>query len=311
MLEAEQSHFGTRRGADMTRRKQQYCVYKNKLSDDLSLEHVIPLSLGGHNSFCIQADRTTNNALGSHVDAPVASDFLIMLDRQKHDMRGHSKLPPVPVAKHSTFENQKVQVAFNPDGFSLFDVRKRKKLPPEQFSGKTITAGGIRISLDAFLRFTAKTALSAGYFTYGSQFIDQVDHEQARVVMSASSLDSINSDVRAFDRFSQIEDDDHLIMRLLLTQHTHSGVLLIPGYDCFGVAVGILGNFIGFINIPAPGHTLPNHGDFDLGHVVFNQGGALVRRSFRAAIAILADDLDNGNDRLMAAIERHAPNNWT
>ncbi|MEE3926400.1 HNH endonuclease [Pseudomonas viridiflava] len=295
----------------MTRRKQQYCVYKNKLSDDLSLEHVIPLSLGGHNSFCIQADRITNNALGSHVDAPVASDFLIMLDRQKHDMRGHSKFPPVPVAKHSTFENQKVQVAFNPGGPSLFDVRKRKKLLPEQFFGKTITAGGIRISLDAFLRFTAKTALSAGYFTYGSQFIDQVDHEQARVVMSASSLDSINSDVRVFDRFSQIEDGDHLIMRLLLTQHTHSGVLLIPGYDCFGVAVGILGNFIGFINIPAPGHTLPNHGDFDLGHVVFNQGGALVRRSFRAATAILAEDLDNGNDRLMAAIARHAPNNWT
>jgi hypothetical protein len=290
----------------MTKNKQQYCVYKNALSDDLSLEHVIPLSLGGHNSFCIQADRITNNALGSQVDAPVANDFFIMLDRQKHDMRGHSKSPPVPVAKHSTFEEQKMQVAFNRDGLSLFDVRKRKTLPPEQFSGKTINVGGIHISLDAFMRFTAKSALSAGYFAYGSQFIDQVDHEQARIIMSASSLELINPDVRVFDRFSQVEDDTHLIMRLLLTQYAHSGVLLIPGYDCFGVAVGILGNFIGFINIPAPGHSLPNCGDFDLGHVVFNQGGTLVRRSFRAATAVLAEDLENGDDSLMAAIALHS-----
>ncbi len=291
----------------MTKSKQQYCVYKNAPSDDSSLEHVIPLSLGGHNSFCIQADRITNNALGSAVDAPVANDFIIMLERQKHDMRGHSKAAPVPIAKHSTFEDQKVQVAFKHDGLSLFDVRTRKSLAPEQFAGKTINVGGIHISLDAFLRFTAKTALSAGYFAYGSQFTDQVDHEQARIIMSASSLDSISPDVRIFDRFSQVQDDTHLIIRLLLTQHAHSGVLLIPGYDCFGVAVGILGNFIGFINIPAPGHTLPNQGDFDLGHVIFNQSGTLVRRSFRATTSTLAKDLENGNDSLMAAIALHSP----
>ena len=80
--------------------------------------------------------------------------------------------------------------------------------------------------------------------------------------------------------------------------------MLIPGYDCFCVAVGVLGHFMGFINIPALGHHLVNEGEYRLGHVITIRNGELFRRSFRQSMDDLQRDIESGNDSITAALDR-------
>lgn len=282
----------------------EYCIYTNTTTEDPSLEHVIPLSLGGHDKFSINVDRKANNGVASKIDSALSNDFAILFDRRETNSRGHSGKPATPIAKNSTFEGRKVQARFEGDGLKLFDVRLRKDIAPEEYSGKNVEIGGISFHLDDPLRFVAKAALSGGYFAYGQGFRNQVDHQQARMIMMANDLSKISPDIRCLDRWQMIEDDKHQIMWLIASQYRESCVMLMPGYDCFCVAVGLLGHFIGFVNIPAHGHRLPNAGDYDLGHVITVRAGQLLRRSFRQVVGDLSRDIDSKNDSLMAAFDR-------
>jgi hypothetical protein len=281
-----------------------YCIYKDAESNDLSLEHVVPLSLGGHDSFNISADRSLNNGVASKVDSAISNDFTILFDRRDLNAAGHSGKLPEPKAKHSTFNDRKVQVTFGKKGLKVFDVRDRRDLEQHEFAGQSVQVGGISIGLDDPLRFVAKVALSAGYFAYGDSFRYQVDHSQARSIMMCSDLGSINSEVRCLDRWQSIDDTEHQIMWLIAAQHRESCVMLIPGYDCFGVAVGIFGHFMGFINIPAPGLHLLNEGEYRLGHVITIRNGRLLRRSFHQSVYDLQRDIESGDDSIMAALNR-------
>lgn len=280
-----------------------YCIYKDAESTDLSIEHVIPLSLGGHDRLSIKADRKINNGIASKIDSDIANDFTVLFSRRNANAKGHSGRSPAPIAKQSKLRDKKVQLRFGKSGLEVFDVLSRKLLPEEEFVGEELTAGGISISLDAPFRFVGKTLLSAGYFAYGQDFVDQVMHSEARAFMTNNSLMTVHSDARAFDRYAPAEDDKHLIMKLLISQRKESKILLMPGYDCFGIAVGVLGEFMGFMNIPAPGHNLCNTGDYDLGHVITVSAGKLERQSFRSAVERLGEDLDNNDPELLAAIE--------
>jgi hypothetical protein len=281
-----------------------YCIYLNAISADLSLEHIFPLSLGGHDKFSINVDRKTNNGTASRIDSALANDFAILFDRRRLNAKGHSGKQPVPIAKRSTFDGRKVQARFEEEGLKLYDVVRRRDIEPEAFSGRNVQIGGIQFHLDDPLRFVAKVALSAGLYAYGEDFRNQVDHQQARIVMMADDFEQISPDIRCLDRWQLIEDDKHQIMWLVASQYKESCVMLMPGYDCFCVAVGILGHFIGFLNIPAPGHRLLNVGEYDLGHVITVRDGKILRRSFRRVIKDLEQDLENDNDSLMAAFER-------
>ncbi len=42
----------------------------------------------------------------------------------------------------------------------------------------------------------------------------------------------------------------------------------MPGRDCFGVGVGLLGHYLAMVNVPARTDSFPNEGDFAWGHVV-------------------------------------------
>ena len=47
-----------------------------------------------------------------------------------------------------------------------------------------------------------------------------------------------------------------------------SVVVLMPGVDCFGAGVGILGQYLAMINVPAKTESFPNDGVYAWGHVV-------------------------------------------
>ncbi len=287
-----------------TKQDEGYCIYSNRQSSDLSLEHIIPLSLGGNDSLCIKVDRKSNSGCAAKADAALANDFNILFDRAELDKRGNSNKPQSPIAKNSRFNGRKVQVRFEKDGMKLFDVVSRRDIPRHQFLGKEIEIGGIGVQLEAPLRFVAKVALSAGYFAYGNDFKEQVDHEQLRIILESTDFRRIKPDVRCFDRWQTPQTDLHRVMWLIANQSKNSCVILTPGYDCFGVAVGLLGSFIGFMNVPALGHKLKNEDDYDLGHVISIHETTIQRRSFRSVLAEIAQNIEDKNENLMAVLDR-------
>lgn len=83
----------------MTNLKKGYCIYLDDMSDDLSVEHIIPMSLGGLDDFSIFADRKFNNSTASKIDSGLANDFLILFDRDRQKATGHSGASPEPRVK--------------------------------------------------------------------------------------------------------------------------------------------------------------------------------------------------------------------
>ena len=58
-----------------------YCDLDHDKQVRMSVEHIVPFALGGSNSFTIPTCRTSNNDLGSHVDAPFENFFPIRAKR--------------------------------------------------------------------------------------------------------------------------------------------------------------------------------------------------------------------------------------
>lgn len=59
-----------------------------------------------------------------------------------------------------------------------------------------------------------------------------------------------------------------------------SCVVIMLCQDSVIGTVGILGELIASINVPAKAEMLPNSGDYRLGHVIYFPNGRLVRKSF-------------------------------
>lgn len=269
-----------------------YCIYLDGPSDDMSKEHIIPMSLGGLDIFSIQADRKFNNDVGSKVDGAVANDFLMLFNRDRANAKGHSRTQPQPVARRATLiDGSPAQITFSKDGLRIFDVKQRRYLEKSDSRGSQVKINGLTLDLNADIKFVAKVALAAGYFAYGDQFRTGVMHSEPRKIVNAASLFGITPDVRLFTRFQSHEElpepGDFQMYKLIVQLSGCSCVLLLPGKGCFGVIVGVLGEFMGMINIPADTTGFPNEGEYDLGHCVFLQDGSMKRMSFRHVVSKL------------------------
>jgi hypothetical protein len=273
-----------------------YCIYLDGLSDDLSLEHIFPLSLGGLDKFTILADRKFNNGPASKIDAGLANDFIVLFDRDRAKAKGHSGTHPEPVAKRVRLEDgTPVQAVFSAEGLKIFNLKEKRFLDRSEQSGSLLNIEGVPVRLDVDIRFVAKVALAAGYFAYGELFRANVRHSEARLILNAAKLEDVRPDVRIFTRFPSDEEllSDHLQILKLATERVDcSCVLLMPGPGCFGVAVGVLGTFMGMINIPADTTGFPNSDSYQMGHAIYLQGGQVKRMSLRHLFNTLADSLD-------------------
>jgi len=141
------------------------------------------------------------------------------------------------------------------------------------------------LNIDLPVRLTAKVALAAGYYAYGELFRQQVDHHQIRSVMqidpadlgqSPETLDLDQLTLRVDHCYRETDDIDLQLIRTFCTAMRGSVVILMPGFDCFGVALGILGRFIAMVNVPANTEAFPNDGNFAWGHVL-----AIVDKKFK------------------------------
>lgn len=274
-----------------------YCPYLGKEIPlaKATREHIIPLALGGANGFEILADGKFNSKVGAEIDGALANDFMVAMKRQEFDAIGHSKKRPEVKSKNSTNnENGKpVQVALDRKmGMTIWSPFDRRYLTDEETVGKSFT---LRFSIARWsrLRFAAKAALSAGYFLYDDLFIKDVNHGEMRAIMNElGSGDekmswSKSIQTRVYDQFSGPEErdkSDHQILEFLCRFVNGSCVISVPGPRNVVFAVGVLGQMVGTLNVPAVTKCFPSGGDHDLGHAVVLQKGKVFRMSCRALL---------------------------
>jgi hypothetical protein len=272
-----------------------YCPYTDRDLElaDTNLEHIIPLSLGGVGAFQIPVCKTANSTVGSLIDGAMSTDFLTMTKRDRYNVRGHSNTEPVFVAKYcSDPAGTPLRVALGQrSGLEVWSPRDRGYIRDER--AKTINVT-FSVDADIALRFVAKVALSAGYFAYGELFRRHVKHREFRMIMNhrPPDIDEIRSmEALVDDRFSGTQSDQLQRFRAMCkAAEPNSLVGLVPGHDRFTVFVGILGDYVGLINVPATTAGFPNEGAFRWGHVLVPQkGSGLSRFSFEDALLKLAE----------------------
>lgn len=282
-----------------------YCIYLDKEVDhkNMNREHIIPLSLGGANGFEIHVDSQANATMGSDVDAAIANDFFMSFPRSEYDARGHSNKEPFPLAKKSKLvsSDKPVQVAFKKEQIEVYSPIDRRNLDENEVVGETFQSK-FKLDLYSRMRFTAKVALSAGYFIYGDLFRNSVKHNEIRMLMS---FDRSTADRKDFEDFEtkgwfwpfpvEAKDKkDHQLFQFLASHLRSSFVLAIPGPSNLGLIVGILGQVVGIINCPAKIDDFPVGNDHDLGHLVSTKGGKMSRMSYRELVRNAAET--NGLD---------------
>jgi hypothetical protein len=156
------------------------------------------------------------------------------------------------------------------DGLRVFDLIDRQFVTedsPGNFSFR------VTHELDLHFRFVAKVALSAGYFVYGDLFRTAVQHDTLRKVMHHRWGDP-DEHLRDLDVWadSMLYQHDDIRLKLIRTlcraSSPYSIVGLVPGKNSLRVFVGILGDYIGMLTVPADTSAFPNEGQFRLGHVL-------------------------------------------
>lgn len=248
-----------------------YCPYTDRdipLSQS-SPEHIIPLALGGMNGFTIPVSKDFNSRVGSEIDGALANDFLVMSKRDRYGAKGHSKKHP-----ESVFPNASNADTGEPLHVTLGQVRGLRLWDPKQKRdvtghGQKVNIG-FKVDLDVTHRFVAKVALSAGYLVYGDHFRNHVKHEDFRKIMNQKPTemgDLLKTiETQYDDRFLDPQSINQRILRMMMTGFgPHSVIALIPNSRSFSVVVGVLGDYIGMLSVPADTKTFPNTGEYRQG----------------------------------------------
>jgi len=256
-----------------------WCPYTDKdiTLEETTPEHIIPLSLGGCNSFCIPADATFNSKTAAKVDADVANDFSVKFRRREFHAIGHSKKSPIIELPNSKFEDSGEPIHVTLKGKespSIFVHKTKKMLDEKDFLGKMFISE-FKLERFAYIKFAAKVALSAGYSIYGDLFRKKVSHHELRLLMNYSNEKNgelfSTEKLKVYDKFCEIKEQDRVecdTHKFMCSAVRGSCVLAIPGSQNIGFIVGILGEWIATINIAADTKDFPIGNEHDLGHVV-------------------------------------------
>lgn len=274
-----------------------YCIYSGREIDakSASIEHIIPLSLGGCDEFSICVEEKINSQLGSEVDGKLSQDFLIALDRVREGTRGHSRKTPEYSVKSKGKNGRPIITTFKKGQLEIFDPIEKKYIS---------SAGEIQLqaSFNLYLRsrFLAKVALATGYYLFGDKFVAHADCDSLRALMmcndpkeSASLQQDAWKEIRFYDTFTPIKKEDQGAVdtyKLFCKYISCSNVMWTYSPESIIVHVGLFDKFIGCINFKADVNTFPLSDDFWAGHVLLCRENQLVRGSWRSMIIKMCED---------------------
>jgi hypothetical protein len=225
-----------------------YCIYTDAEVDNANgnYDHIIPLSLGGNDAFCVWSDKNFNSVVGSKIDGAVANDALIMLARRDADARGHSGIEPVPVWRKSTLEGRPVQVSFG-DEVKVWDARAKSYLDPNYFLNKPMESRWI-YNPYVRSRLTAKVALGAGYFVFGLSFRAMADCGELRKMLTAD-LSAFKTTLVAHDPVlkGRWPSQDIPGYRMMCEYQGRTTLIVLPMATGIAFHLGVLGMYVGSI----------------------------------------------------------------
>ena len=156
----------------------------------------------------------------------------------------------------------------------------------------------IALAPHARVKFAAKVALSGGYFIYGDLFRHSIRHSELRAVMNLGP-DPTQEDIkdfglRVYDEFSSIDSQDEQeidLQRFLCGCIRGSCLISVLGPKNLIFIVGVLGQHLATLNVPAKTDAFSGEGDFDLGHVITLCDGQMCRSSYRMFLGNVMDQL--------------------
>ena len=239
--------------------------------------------------------------VGSQLDGALANEFFVALRRTEYDARGHNDKEPVATSKRAIYgkDDRLAQVHLHrKHGIKVWDVRDRKF--KEDFD--TLEFNTL-LNIYLPVRFTAKVALAAGYFAYGVLFREHVDNRQLRDVMNTDpakldlsrtpvelGLDHLTLTVDDYlDEAPTNPDSPILCIRKFCSLVRGSVVVLTPGRNYLRIGLGILGQYLAMITVPANTESFPNAGEYAWGHVLAVVDNKLRRCSWMDVLRQWAD----------------------
>jgi len=111
-----------------------YCPYidKDLPPGQTNSDHIVSLALGGMNGIEVPACSAFNSHVGSKIEGALANDFLVLTNRDKYEVKGHSGKEPVFVVRHSSDPNtgRPLQVSLVKGRGSNSGLHKRKDISP-------------------------------------------------------------------------------------------------------------------------------------------------------------------------------------
>ncbi len=271
----------------------EYCIYEGRSfpSDDLNEEHIIPLALGGVNSLVIRASKGFNSSVGADLEGKLATELGMWQRRNEFDVRGHSGKRPMPTYKSGRIEDIDLPVQVQLDkknrAMKLYSPRHGRFLEDHESAGQKIKFT-TTMDLTVKVRFAAKVALGAGYFTYGSKFAEfsQVEHLRALVRLD---VDEMSDDLVVVDPLTGELSEQQKIIRKLGRLVGLSSVVIMPSGNDISFCVTCLKEFCGILRVRADTNSLPNEGRYRWGHILAADGKILRRGSLERGLTLLRE----------------------
>lgn len=271
-----------------------YCIYSGKYlkDEEMNIEHIIPLSLGGSDEFTIMVGREINCDLGSKVDGKFCNDFLIMLEQLPYENKGHSQ-------KEKKI-NLKVKVndhaatwSLSKNSSQLYDHIDKKYL-----NGRHELKVKLLIDPNIRWKFVCKVALATGYFLFGDLFEQYADCSTLRKVILSDEdeLRREKLDLRLYTNLTPINESDQIMHALNKKLFEYLGVSLVNfGYATGRIlaSVAINGKYIGTVNFKADvDRLLPPKDDLHRGGcILMCKDNKLIKKSFWQSIYDMNEEL--------------------
>lgn len=268
-----------------------YCIYSDKEIDksEATVEHIIPLSLGGNNQFTIYVDKKSNSDVGSKIDGKFSQDFLISLSQLPYDNKGHSNKRQDVRIRGTMDEERPVTLTLTKQGTQIFDHISKEIVK----KNATIKLSS-QIDLTIRFRFICKVALATGFYLFGKNFVKYADCTTLRKGMYCDDIKNETLDLRFHDNLHKTEDKDtvHKETVEMLFKHLGTSAVLFSFAEgrCI-VFVAISGKYIGMVNFQADIQKLPIQNDlFRLGVVLSCDKNKLLKKSFWRSVFDMSVD---------------------
>jgi len=184
------------------------CIYTGKVLDPVdadlkpSVEHIIPLALGGANQFTTRdVSSAANSRAGDEIDDAVASTLPFLMLRHRYKLQGNRKVVPSLKMKEEFIDiSASAEMSISPDGEIEFMFQNEQKT-----AGEIISLGSTEDRVRFFLRGRLEQAKQRKRHLY-TQFGEITDDEDIEIALLLADRNegqefkaSVTIDVAAFN----------------------------------------------------------------------------------------------------------------